>query len=226
MLFRFLLRRKLIQEIPEIRDLDPIIAKKKKARPVGRVYSDDEISSLLNACESVGKHRAQVLRLELYILFGRQQGRRQMEVLASEWANNDVKIGISKVWSFKNKKWRDVPIPVEIDKRLKELRSLCPTDTHIFPGKNPKTYSVAQVYNRHRTRVKEKAQLKNWDVRDAARYHDLRHTFATQTVNDGWPVRVACETLDMSIRVYERTYTHIKGHDIKRYMRESFGVVK
>lgn len=227
MLFRFLFRQKLISEIPEIRDLGPIVAKNIKAIPVGRVYSDEEIESMLSACSDVGRTPEGVLRLELYLLMGREQGRRQMEVLSSEWSNNNLQSKISKVWSFKNKKWREIPMTKGIFDRLKTLRELSPKDKFIFPAAlDPSRHTASQIYNRSWSEVKSRAKINNGDVRNAARYHDLRHTFATQTVIDEWPVIVACQTLDMTAREYQRTYTHIKSGDINKYMRQSFEVAR
>ncbi len=224
MLFNYLFRIKLIGEVPVFKDLAPIIAKKAKRKPVGRVYTDLEFTSMMTACKEVGKSPEHALRLEIYILMGRKQGRRQMEALASEWVHNNLNSKISEVWSFKNKKWREVPMSAEIWTRLKELRKLCPKDKFVFPMGTDRTRHVAsQVFNGYWKEIQDIAGIEGWNVRNAARYHDLRHSFATQTVSDEWPAIVACQALDMTIKEYQRTYTHIKSGDINKYMLQSFG---
>lgn len=224
MLFNHLHRHDMIRKVPVFKDLQPIIAKKTKKRKPGRVFTAAEFKGMMNAVAQVEKEPAEILRLEIFILMGRKQGRRDREGLEAKWSDNDFENKTSEVWSLKNGKWRTVPMTDDLAEKLSDLRELCPKDTYIFPMvSDPKRPVASQVYNRKWTEVKRIAGITNWNVRNAARYHDLRHTFATQTAVDRWPIIIACQMLDMTVKEYQRTYTHITGGDINLLMRESFG---
>ena len=54
------------------------------------------------------------------------------------------------------------------------------------------------------------------------RYHDLRHTFATKTAEDGWPPVVACEVLDQSLAIYQKTYCKPSQESKTKWMLKTF----
>lgn len=194
---------------PVLSDLDQeFLNSKNKKETVGRVYTDKEFRAMIDAPI---KFEATRRRIRLGIMFGRFLGTRKMEAVSAKWSKISWSKKEIEIWSSKNKKWRMVPLP---DVLLNELRSWQAENSQIkteyifFAPRNPKTHISSQVFDKGWTKAKQLAKISQWNVENAARFHDLRHTFASQTADEGWPVRVACDILDMSIKEYERTYTH------------------
>ena len=76
----------------------------------------------------------------------------------------------------------------------------------------------SQVFDKAWVSIKRSARIKG-----KARVHDIRHTFATKTARDKWPIPHATKILDMSADVYMATYVHITTDDIREYLDSSFG---
>lgn len=214
MLFNYMEQNDYLSEVPIVEDLDPVILKKSKKTPVGRVYTDAETKSLL--ASSLDKHR-------LAIMMGRFLGMRKMEILSAKWENVIFKDRFMKVWSSKNKKWREIPLPGNVLELLTLIKSQSKGEEHIFPMARDKTRHISgQYFDKAWLKAKEKAGIVGWDIPHASRFHDLRHTFATQTARENWPPMVACKILDMSLHEYERTYVHVTKHDARKLMDRSF----
>lgn len=218
MLFNYCVRHGYIATAPKLSDVDEIIRTRTKKKAVGRVYTDAEISGILNNCK---------FRTLIGVLFGRYCGMRKKEVLSLPWTLIDFKKWSAEVWSFKNKKWRTVPIPKIMHAQLLQWRSLNKSSKWVFPSPiDQDSYLTPQRFDDDWTEAKRLASISDWNVKYAARFHDLRHTFATQTAIDNWPPLIACEVLDMSLSEYERTYAHIRADDVRLYMNKSFGASK
>lgn len=206
MLINYLWNNSYLEQLdkkPVVIDLDKeVLDYKNKKKKVGRVYSDQEIKDLLANAQP---------RTRLGILFARCTGARKNEFLSCKWANVDFKKGEVEIWSDKNKKWRTVPLADVLLNSLKEykLEQKKQSEFIFYSPQNPKRYIRSQIFDKDWKRTKKKANISGWDVKNASRVHDLRHTFATQTAEEGWPVKTACELLDMSIEEYETTYTHV-----------------
>lgn len=198
---------------PVVNDLDIVIRTKTKKEDVGRVYTDAEVNAIL-------KNAIPYCRVA--VLMGRYLGMRKMEVLTREWRNITFEDHVMKVWSMKNKKWREVPLPVWLSDELKKWKSICGSDKWLFPApETPDAHLSSQVFDKAWKRAQKFAGITGWDVENAARFHDLRHTFATQTAIEGWPVMMACEMLDMSVKEYQRTYAHVNATDIQKTINKS-----
>lgn len=227
MLFNYCFREGYISKPPKISDLDLIIKARTQHKEVGRVYTEKEITGLIEATETVSQYQELKLKARIGILMGARAGLRKKEALAIEWANVDFKLQKMKVWSFKNKKWREVPLADELIEALKELKAIQDKSKFVFPmASDPTRFLSSQLFDKLWYKCQEISKLKDWDVPLAARFHDLRHTFATKTAVDNWPVVVACRMLDMSITEYEKTYTHTTSKDASIYMSKSFGASK
>lgn len=223
MLLRFAMARKYIKEIPDfsvLNDLDEIIKKNKQYEKAGRVYTQAEERALLNAWTMLlgGKMggttpRNKVIlaaRARLAIILGLRCGMRASEIYRAEVSNWDSKKKIAKVWSFKNHKWRDIPLVPEVVEAVKyQLEANKHLNSKwLFPKpSDPKKHIVHQNLEKVWYRSREHAGIKVAGPFDA-RFHDLRKTFATMTAELGWPWKTACEILDMSGDVYEKTYAN------------------
>lgn len=217
MLFRYLVKQGLLETAPTIRNLDEVIIKKTKKEKVGRVYTEAEISSILE--------HAFDERTRIGILIYRYMGVRKTEILTLEKSRIDLKNAVATIWSFKNHNWRDVPIPTIV---LGPLKEWIASNDSIFLFPAPRDHGKhlkSQVFDKSWTKTKVAAGISNATVKNAARIHDLRHTFATQTAIDNWPPMIACKVLDMSLAEYQRTYVHISEEDIRRMMNLSSTVI-
>lgn len=204
---------------PKVADLDfDVLNYRRKKKKAGRRYTDDETEALIECAIS------QEIRVAIKIY--RFMGPRKMELMSSKRADVDLIARTISFYSSKNKKWRLVPMPAVVYQDLKQYME----DTaylkseFLFPAPtNTKRHMVSQVFDSAWTETKRQAEIVGWDIKNAARVHDLRHTFATDTAELGWPIRVACDILDMSSDEYERTYTDHISKDIKvRLMLSSF----
>jgi integrase len=236
---RFLVERKHIAELPdfkELGDLDEIIRKNKRYVKAGRVYTSAEQRAMLGAWEhflttQVGgtttRHkRLLAARARLGLRLGLLCGLRMNEFLMLEREKVDLDKAVMHVWSFKNHKWREVPLVSEVVEAFKyqfeanaHLKS-----KFIFPmPSDPSRYLSDQVFDKTWYKVRDIAGViprRKYD----ARFHDLRKTFATMTAEEGWPWKVACEILDMSLEEYEKTYANKVSLESKSaFMNRQFG---
>ncbi len=227
---RWLLKNKHIQLLPDLSLLDEIhktVEKNAKRIVVGRVYSEDEISAMLASAKTISKNEYFCSRAHLGVLLGVRCGlRKESEALRLKWENIDFKNRIMKVWSMKNHKWRDVPLTQEVLKAFTVQGVFTATNSiWVFPMPSDSTKPISgQIFDKVWHRVKKKANIVGYDDPGKARFHDLRHTFASKTADDGWPPKVACEILDMSLKEYDETYAHASTIKKIEMMEKSFGL--
>ena len=219
MLFNYMVKQGLLGKAPRIRDLDTIIKKKTKSEDVGRVYTTDEISSLLK--NAINK------RTRLAIMIYAFMGALKMEILSSERSRWDLKNKVVKIWSSKNKNWREIAIPNALVPEIENHIEREPESKFLFCAPtDPNRHVSGQVFDKSWTKTKVKAELHGALKKNGARVHDLRHTFATSTALNSWPIMVACKVLDMSPEEYAKTYVHISKEDISLKMNSIRMVLK
>lgn len=212
MLLTYMKREGYLSEALSVTDLDTdVINRLYKRKKPFRIYSDKEQKDLME--------NAVNLETQLALTAYFDTGMRKMELLSRKWEDVDFKKKLINVWSQKNKKWREVPITPRFEKLLHEHKREVELSVFIFPAKrDPLTHTSPQVFDNSWLATKRLIGL-----RGRARIHDIRHTFATRTAQDGWPIPVACKVLDMSAVEYMRTYVHINEKDIRGWMTRSFG---
>jgi integrase len=224
--------RRIINEKPNLnllKNLDETISKNAKRPPVGRVYTEEECEDLLYAADTYAetkiggttlKHK-RILenRARLGVRLGLKAGLRKMEALKLRWENVNQKKMIMNVWSQKNHKWREVPLLPELLALFKAQQELVGKTPWVFPmPSDPTRHISSQVFDKVWIRVKQLAETVG-----RARFHDLRHTFASKTAEDSWPPITACEVLDMSLNEYQKTYAKTSAAKKAEMMRMSFG---
>lgn len=198
---KWLLKHKVIREIPDLdvlANLHEVVEKRAARVPVGRVYDEKtEIIPMLEQAKLIS-HTAY-----LGILLAARCGMRKMEIMQLLWENIDLKKMRIKVWSSKNGKWREVPIVPDIQAALSHQKTNQVDRTPwVFPMKSlPSAHQSGQLFDKLWIDVKRAAKIQG-----RARFHDLRHTFATRTAEDGWPPIIAYKVLDMSPDIYNKTY--------------------
>ena len=211
MFISYLVREKHIDHKLSIRDLDKevINAKYKKKKPF-RVYTEKEQSALIQAAPS------EMSRTALIIYF--DTGMRKMELLSRKWEDVSFKDKIIKIWSDKNKHWRQVPMTKRVYRALENWGQESLKSDYVFPRKSdPSFHMSSQIFDKEWVEAKQIAMLKG-----RGRIHDIRHTFATKTAKDNWPIPVACTLLDMSPKIYMSVYCHIDEKEIGKWVNQSF----
>lgn len=214
---KWLLKHKVIREMPDLEVLENLheVVEKRAARtPVGRVYDEKtEILPMLKQAQTIS-HTAY-----LGILIAVRCGLRKMEVMKLEWDNIDLKKLKLKVWSSKNGKWREVPIVPEIKAAfIKQKHEQSEKTKWVFPMKSlPTAHQSGQLFDKMWVDVKAAA-----GITGRARFHDLRHTFATRTAEDGWPPVIAYKVLDMSPDIYNKIYCKPSSQSIAEVFAKTY----
>lgn len=243
MLITFMVDRRYISKRPDItplEDLDSIVKSRKRYEKAGRVYTEVEQHALLGAWESfletpvagttVEAKTILAARSRLITALGLRGGLRASEITTRKLVDIDFKKkGVIRVWSDKNDEWREVPLVPETIAALKyqieanaHLKSewLCPMPS------DPSRYISHAVLEKCWYRTRDFAHLSVTGPYDA-RFHDCRKTFATMTAELGWPVKVACEILDMTPDIYLKTYVDVVSLKVKTdFMLRDFGGAK
>ena len=202
-----------IEKKLKVQKLDQVVQARSKRKTPFRIYKDREKVALIEA--------APTLRAKTCLVMYFHTGMRKMELLSAKWDQIDWTARVMNVWSAKNKKWRKVPLLPVCLKALREWRSQSPTESpYLFPQvRNLQAHISGQLFDKDWIVAKRGAHITG-----KARVHDIRHTFATKTAKDGWPIAVACKVLDMSADEYIKTYVHIHAEDVSRWLKGSFGV--
>ena len=236
MLFRYLLKHGYISKLPDtstLSNMDEIIRKNKRWVKPGRVYTPKEITAMLEAAEGLARRgkvggtsavHKQLLsaRAVLQVNLG-LVGLRMKEGLALLWENIDLKKRSMQVWSFKNHEWREVPMSPALYEAFKVQATYTKNSKYVFPmPTNMNRHLSNQVFDKLWVQVKEVAQISDWNVENKARFHDLRHTFATMTAELGWPPKVASDVLDMSLQEYDDTYAKPSGSKKSEWMNKTW----
>lgn len=227
MVFRYMRNeQKVIDSVPIFKSFESQLARRQKRIPVGRVLTSEEERAIFNAIEYAWPERGELLswphRAKMAVLFCLRTGCRKKEMLAVRKEDVNFELQNIRLWSFKNKKWREIPLAEDLRDALKEHIKFFPKGEWLFPRpRDPKNYISSQILDKSWVTAKSRAEILG-----RLRFHDLRHTFATRTVRDGWAPVVACKVLDMSLKRYLSTYCHMSADDIKRNMMKSFKFTK
>lgn len=200
----WMFENKYITEIQKIEQLDSILKKSQRREKVGRVFSNDEIKALIDHASSN--------RFKLIISLAALTGARQMEIVRLKKEDiffDSAENGwVIKYWSTKNGKYRDVGLPLELLELVKTVMNESES-MWMFPAKHRDSHIPSQILNKEWSRIKKVARISRGNIRNQARFHDLRHTFATMTAENGWQPKIACEILDMNLSRYDKVYTHV-----------------
>jgi len=216
MLFKYCKDQGYISTKPSVNDLDESIARDTKKKAVGRVYTDEELNTLLSAALYLDDKFAYFC-----ILFGSRMGLRKAEFLNIRWSDIDFGEGTVEVWR-KSKVWQELAVPKSLLKKLKEYQKAAKGEW-VFQSPRGDGPVTTQVMDRHWFAVKKVAKIKDGLKKNRARIHDLRHTFATKTAEDNWNAKVACEYLDMSMKIYDEIYAHVDADIMRKLIDSSFG---
>jgi len=173
-----------------------------------RYLSKEECQALVNACDKQLKH------LKPIVVMALNTGMRKGEILNLKWDNVDITHGFILLDHTKNGERREIPINATLKQTLEEL----------YKGttKRPRRIDVPYVFydytegkpylNVQRSFV---TACKNAKIRDF-RFHDLRHTFASQLVMAGIDLTTIRELLGHKTLTMTLRYAHLApSHKVK-----------
>lgn len=195
--FKWMFKNGFIGRVFELENLDKSVLNRINKRAThAETYTKSEVNDFL-------KSECYICSLPIKIAL--TMGARKSEILTLKkdaiYTNQDG-IFVIKFWSYKNKKYREVPVPKLIKTELKlRLKNESPSN-YLFPGIRDKSKPMSsQVLDRYFAEMKIQINIKKRKT-----FHDLRRTFATMTAENGWPPVTACRILDMSLEVYDSVY--------------------
>ena len=162
-----------------------------------RYLEKEEIDKLLlNCCE----------HLKPIVIVALHTGMRKSEILGLKWHDIEIKRGIIHLLDTKNGEKREVPMNEVVQKTVINVLKN-PESQYVFCNKDGKPYG--NVRKSFATALK-KSGITNF------RFHDLRHTFASQLVMSGVDLNTVRElmghkSLEMTLR-----YSHLSPDHKKR----------
>jgi integrase len=177
---------------------NPIDRVKKYREPSGRVrfLSTYERDSLLKACREVGTPQ-----MRLLVLLALCSGARDMELRGLEWDRVNLRDGSALVEETKNGQRRTLTIAGAALDELREWAKVRRIDTKlVFPNTNgDKPLQVRKVWEQ----VRDAAGLHDF------RFHDLRHSAASELAAQGATLREIGAVLGHRTAQMTQRYAHL-----------------
>ena len=175
-----------------------------------RYLEKEEIPKLINNC---------AIHLKPIVILALNTGMRRGEIFGLKWQDIDYRRGIIYLLDTKNSEKREVPINETVKRAILGVRKN-KHSAHVFCNNNGKPYIDSRKAFHTALR---KAEIKNF------RFHDLRHTFASQLVMMGVDLNTVREllghkSLDMTLRYAHLSPDHKSravakfGHQMDTYM--------
>jgi integrase len=169
----------------------------------GKVYKRSELARLLWNCR--GFNRA----LALQIRMAYTMGMRRSEICHLKWEMLDLERGwvYLPAWFLKTKRTADRAFPINqgVLRILRKIRSRLPDNQFVFQMSSGKCL-LRNTSSWQRLRLRAGIE---------GRFHDLRHTCATNMLRAGVAEIVVCKLLGMTKEVLER-YAHVQ-EDVAKF---------
>jgi integrase len=167
-----------------------------------RFLNDSEIKELLKSCEDLKTHASHLRPIvEVALLTGMRRG----ELLGLKW--EQIRNGFIYLTETKSGKARQIPINDRLAEVFKEVRHGNQLkSTYVFCGSDGKRFIEVK---RSFTSACRKAGI------EAFRFHDLRHTFASQLVMRGASLKAVQELLGHSDLKMTMRYAHLSHEHLR-----------
>ena len=174
-----------------------------------RFLNEDEIERLLNNCPP---HLKQIVVCAL------NSGMRQGEILSLKWSQ--IRNGFIYLTKTKTNEARQIPINDDLTLMFKQIKAGQNPSGNVVTLDN-KPAKVVQLSKSHIFRFEGKpisgikssfkTALKNAGITDF-RFHDLRHTFASQLIMKGGDLKDVQELLGHKTMTMTLRYAHLSQH--------------
>jgi integrase len=162
-----------------------------------RFLSQDETKDLLNECSE---------HLRPIVITALNTGMRLSEILSLTWDCVDFDLGVITVLNSKNSELRNIPLNTILTEELGRLK-LHPNSEYVFARKSGQPpLSIRTAWEN---------ALKRAGIKDF-RFHDLRHTFASNLVMAGADIVTVKELLGHKTVAMTMRYAHLNQEHKKR----------
>ncbi len=171
----------------------------------------ERLSTALNSHENV--RAANVVRLLLLT------GARRGEALKATWDQFDFKRGkwVKPAHTTKQKRVERIPLSAPVLELLTEIKAAQPEGTNfVFPGN--KEGQPLQDIKKFWYSIREEAEITD------VRIHDLRHTYASHLVSEGFSLAIVGKLLGHTQAQTTMRYAHLADESLKR-ATDSFGTI-
>lgn len=166
-----------------------------KAVPVARFLTYHEKALLLAGCASIHTNPERRATLRKIIRLALSTGLRGSEIRSVDTHRLDRKEWELRVWQIKTSKWKVVPIPDDIH--------------DIFDGENGLIWGDWKKYHVDKIFMSAVRQAKRFGFKGRLRFHDLRHTFASDYLQNGGDFDGLSEILGVTLKTLE-IYVHFR----------------
>lgn len=187
------------------------VARFKENRPKDRFLTSEEQAALLNVCKTASWERMYML-----VLMALTTGARRGELLRLRWTDIDFGHRTATLKQTKNGKPRLLPLTKPVVEQLMRFREK--NDSLIFPSSISKSQPFA--FRHHWFDATTKARLPN------LRFHDLRHTAASNLVRAGRSLFEVGVLLGHSSTQMTKRYSHLAIHDTREMVDEVMGALQ
>jgi integrase len=168
-----------------------------------RYVKAEEWPRLLSACK---------LAFRNFVIFARFTGMRLSEILNCRWVDIDWSQSQISVTKCKNNLPRTIPLNPLVRTMLDKLRTTA-TSEFIFPGTQKDRESEAKYAFRKACRV---AGIEN------LRFHDLRHTFASDMINAGVGIGALMGLMGHKTITTTMRYAHLYPQHIRAAIEKTY----
>lgn len=168
--------------------------------PKGRVvfHTTEEVEKLLEACPSFG--------WKLVVLLGADAGLRRGEIANLRWNDVEFKHNQLYVAPDKTENYRYVPMTPELREALEKAKNGARNEFVVNVGKNRTSkYFLTAFYRK----IAKKAGVQSF-------LHKLRHTFASQLVQNGVDLYTVSKLLGHSSIKMTEIYAHLAPDTLQR----------
>lgn len=184
---------------------------KHHAKKKGRIISDDEREALLRHSKgfmkllnelgsSLGPRKMEIGSLEKQKI-KKEQGRYLIYLEA-----DDTKTGLARV----------IPVPKHLGGLLERQMADTFGSPYLFPQvRDQSKHMTSQLIDKEWKQIKIRAGIKG-----RLRWHDWRHTKATEMAQKKINVVLAATLLGMSIKTFQKTYLNLTGQDLMAVVDE------
>lgn len=183
----------------------------KENRPKDRFLTGEEQTALLEA-----SRKSAWDRMHLLVLLALTTGARRGELLQLRWSDIDFAQRTASLERTKNGKPRLLPLTKPVIEQLMRFREK--NNTLIFPSSVSKNQPFA--FRHHWYEGTAEAGLHN------LRFHDLRHTAASNLVRAGRSLFEVGVLLGHSSTQMTKRYSHLAIHDTRNMVDEVMGGLK